>query len=319
MLAQLTRLLRRVALRFALPCLLVLTTYGAVLVAPVAEAHRHAEGLHLVRIVANDNGKDNKDFRGSYSMPTQVPTGLVEIKFFNVGHQGHMAQFFLLKKGVSEALFLQRLAAVANTMDPAKEVVALKALLAIASAAGGADSITQGNEQDVIERLRPGHYVAVCFDTTSDGVAHFERGMAKSFFASDNAKAPVTDDVAPSDGTVLEFDHQINVPHVITQHRPLLLKVVVRDQTHELGLLRVPDGTTKEDLLKCFTGPPSACPLKSPPVDAGGAAAIAPGSTHWVELFLAPGTYAAVCFVPDIMTGMPHAAMGMITVFKVNK
>lgn len=319
MLAHLTRSFRHAVLRFTLPCLLVLTTYGAALVAPVAKAHRQEAGLHLVRIVGNDNGKDNKDFRGSYSMPTQVPTGLVEFKFFNVGRHDHMATFFLLKKGVSEALFLERLAAVANTMDPAKEVVALKALLAIASAAGGADSITPGNEQDVIERLRPGHYVAVCFDTTSDGVAHFERGMAKSFFASDNVRAPVTGDVVLSDGTVLEFDHQINVPQVITQYRPLLLKVTVRDQTHELQLLRVPDGTTKEDLLKCFTGPPSACPLKSPPVDAGGAASIAPGSTHWVELFLAPGTYAAVCFVPDIQTGMPHAAMGMITVFKVNR
>jgi hypothetical protein len=316
MLAQLTRLLRRTALRFILPCLLVLTTYGAVIAAPIAEAHPAGSALHTVRIVARDNGKDNKAFRGSFSMPKAVPTGLVEVQFSNRGSQDHMVQFFLLKRGVSEALFVKRAETLFSTQDPKKVVAALKALLAISSTAGGADSITPGKQQNVIENLRPGHYVAVCFDSTSDGTPHFLLGMTRSFWAVGAGPSHVT---PRSDGTVLEFDHQINVPRVITHSRPLLLKVTVRDQTHEFQLVRVPDGTTKQDLLKCFTGPPSACPLKSPPVDAGGAAAIAPGYSHWVELHLAPGTYAALCFVPDIKTGMPHALMGMITVFKVTR
>lgn len=314
MLAQYSRLLRRTALRFILPCLLVLSTYGAVLAAPVADAHGTESALHTMRIVARDNGKDNAAFRGSFSMPTLVLTGLTEVRFSNGGSQDHMAQFFLLKRGVSESLFVKRLTALFSTQDPAKVVVALKALLAVASAAGGAESITPGKQQNVIENLRPGHYVVVCFDTTSDGTPHFLRGMTRSFFAVGGGASHAAPRAA---GTVLEFDHQINVPHVITHSKPLLLKVVVRDQTHEFGLLRVPDGTTKQDLLNCFTG--TSCSLKAPPIDAGGAAAIAPGSTHWVELNLAPGTYAAVCFVPDIKTGMPHALMGMITVFKVTK
>ena len=34
-------------------------------------------------------------------------------------------------------------------------------------------------------------------------------------------------------------------------------------------------------------------------------------------LDLAPGTYIAVCFVPDEETGVPHALMGMVQVFTV--
>lgn len=314
MLAQPVKLLRRTALRFILPCLLVLSTYGAVLAAPVAEAHATGSSLHTMRIIARDNGKDNKAFRGSFNLPTLVHTGLTEVQFTNRGSQDHMAQFFLLKGGVSEAKFIKRLTALFSTQDPKKVVAALKDLLAIASAAGGAESVTPGSNQNVIENLRPGHYVVVCFDTTSDGTPHFLLGMTKSFFA---VGAGISHATPHSKGTVLEFDHQINVPHVITHSRPLLLKVVVHDQTHEFSLLRVPDGTTRQDLLNCFTG--ASCSLTAPPIDSGGAGAIAPGSTHWVELHLAPGTYAAVCFVPDIKTGMPHALMGMITVFKVTR
>lgn len=298
------------------------TVGGSLVSAPTVSAHAHATQMHNVNIVAHDNGSD-ASFKGSFSMPSKVPTGLVEVTFTNRGAQDHMAQFFRLDSGVSEETFLAKLAALFATQDPAKVVPALHALLNIAAAAGGAESITPGNSQTVIERLAAGHYVIVCFDTTSNGTPHFLLGMHKSFWATAKAWAPVdrneqiVDGAPRSNGTILEFDHSISVPHVISSHKPLLLKVKVRDQTHEFQLLRVPNGTTAAGLLQCFTGPPSACTLTSEPVDAGGAASIAPGSTHWVELHLKPGTYAAVCFVPDINTGMPHAFMGMITVFKV--
>lgn len=323
MLARLTTLLHRAAIRFTLPCLVVLTTAGGVLAAPVAQAHGNKPVMHVVNIEAHDNGKDNAAFRGSFEMPRKVPTGLVEFQFENDGVQSHMAQFFRLKDGVSEKTFLTRLTALFSSQNPKVVVPALKALLAISAAAGGAGSIESGKQQDVIERLRSGHYVAVCFDSTSNGTPHFLLGMFRGFWVSDDAHARVDrderldDGVPVSDGRVLEFDHQINVPHDITEHEPLLLKVTVRDQTHEFGLIRIPDGTTKADLLACFMGSPS-CKLHAPPIDSGGTAAIAPGGTQWVELHLAPGTYAALCFVPDIMTGMPHAFMGMITVFKVS-
>lgn len=322
---MLKRLLTRTSLRITLPCLVALATCTMALPAAAAQAHEgEGPGLREVRIVAHDNGND-KSFQGSFSLPTNVPTGLVEVRFLNQGSEDHMAQFFRLNEGVSQEVFIQRLTPLFTSRDPAVIVLALHALLAISAAAGGADSITPGAEQDVIERLSPGHYVVVCFDTTANGTPHFLLGMAKSFWASDDASAPtdrnerVSDGAPHADGTILESDHLITVPQEITEHERLLLKVTVSDQTHEFQLLRVPDGTTAAELLQCFTGPPSGRALTAPPIDSGGAAAIAPGSTHWVELHLAPGTYAALCFVPDIETGMPHAFMGMITVFTVTK
>lgn len=318
---------RRTHIGRMLAALVTLSTILAICVAfaaPTASAHeREQPVIHTVLIMAHDDG-----VHFSFSMPKQVPAGLVEFVFENRGTQDHMAFAFRLKPGVSQALFIQRLTPVVTSQDPKVVVTALKALLRVASAAGGANSITPGSRQDVIERLNPGHYVLVCLDSTPNGTPHFLLGMARSFFVTDDARAKVErddalDDGAPrANGTILERDHQIVMPSVIHiqhgAHRDgVTFKVKVRDQTHELAILRVPNGTTKQELLNCLTGPPSACALKAPPVDAGGAAAIAPGSTHWVELHLAPGTYAALCFVPDIMTGLPHAFMGMVTIFTV--
>jgi hypothetical protein len=37
----------------------------------------------------------------------------------------------------------------------------------------------------------------------------------------------------------------------------------------------------------------------------------------WTSLTLDAGTYAGICWFPDEETGMPHAFMGMYTVFTV--
>ena len=316
------QLIRNVA-RCALPCLFAFATCGGSLVgAPAVSAHEAS--VHTLDIVAHDNGNDAA-FHGYFSQRTTVPTGLVEVRFHNDGSQDHMAQFFKLKGDVSESTVKARLAAIFSASTPSATVTALHALLDVASAAGGADSITPGASQDVIERLTAGHYVVVCFDTTSNGTPHFLLGMFKGFWAIRGAWAPedngqpVADGNPVSNGTVIEFDHKIVVPRQIRSHEPVTLKIRVYDQTHEFQLLKVPEHTTASPLQQCFMGPPNPCTLTGQPIDSGGAAAIAPGSTHWVELHLVPGTYAALCFVPDIETGMPHALMGMITVFTVRK
>jgi hypothetical protein len=52
-------------------------------------------------------------------------------------------------------------------------------------------------------------------------------------------------------------------------------------------------------------------------VAVGGMGVLAPGLNAQVVLLLAPGTYAAASFVPDVATGEPDAALGMIAVFVV--
>jgi len=42
-----------------------------------------------------------------------------------------------------------------------------------------------------------------------------------------------------------------------------------------------------------------------------------PGLTQWVTLNLTPGTYAMLCFLPDVNTDLPHALEGMVNSFTV--
>ena len=51
----------------------------------------------------------------------------------------------------------------------------------------------------------------------------------------------------------------------------------------------------------------------------GGIRWLSPGATRWTELNLESGAYAALCFVFDPETGMPHAMMGMVDVFTVGE
>jgi hypothetical protein len=51
--------------------------------------------------------------------------------------------------------------------------------------------------------------------------------------------------------------------------------------------------------------------------DVDGLEALSTGMTAWLPLHLEPGTYVAVCFIPDKDSGMPHALEGMAKVFTV--
>ncbi|HEX2194576.1 MAG TPA: hypothetical protein VHK63_06450, partial [Candidatus Limnocylindria bacterium] len=50
-----------------------------------------------------------------------------------------------------------------------------------------------------------------------------------------------------------------------------------------------------------------------------GLGALSAGQTSWLALDLQPGTYVALCFVPDEQTGTPHALMGMVSIFTVDE
>ena len=44
----------------------------------------------------------------------------------------------------------------------------------------------------------------------------------------------------------------------------------------------------------------------------GGVQALDVGATGWFVADLAPGTYAIVCYIPDVVSGTPHYALGMV-------
>lgn len=85
--------------------------------------------------------------------------------------------------------------------------------------------------------------------------------------------------------------------------------------------MRVPANTTRQQIITCVSQqkPSSACQkLLAAAIPAGGSEAIAPNSADRLEVHLRAGTYAVLCFVPN-MKGMPHAMLGMVNVFTVGQ
>lgn len=91
---------------------------------------------------------------------------------------------------------------------------------------------------------------------------------------------------------------------------------------HHAVVFRVPEGVTADAIVADFVSLMSGTPPAGPPLIAqfthvGYAALQSGGQTTWIELDLAPGTYAVICFIIDPATGMPHVVNGMVTTFTV--
>ena len=95
-------------------------------------------------------------------------------------------------------------------------------------------------------------------------------------------------------------------------------------QPHIMVLFRGPAGITMDQIMTLLQMPENATPPPSIPYQESdfnfnepGLGAISAGQTSWLALDLEPGTYIALCFVPDEQTGAPHALMGMVQIFTV--
>tara|TARA_B100000315_G_scaffold212017_1_gene209144 strand:+ start:2449 stop:3285 length:837 start_codon:yes stop_codon:yes gene_type:complete len=88
-------------------------------------------------------------------------------------------------------------------------------------------------------------------------------------------------------------------------------------ELHHQQLIKLPEGTSSEDLMAAFAQGPGAPP---PPgiESAGGVSVLAPGGSGTATLNLQPGNYVMICFVPN-GEGVPHFALGMATPLTVTE
>ena len=91
------------------------------------------------------------------------------------------------------------------------------------------------------------------------------------------------------------------------------------DQWPEMVLFKLQEGTTEEDLVQMLMSDQQ--PQGPPPFEgAGYFGPVSNGDSFWVPLDLEPGTYAAVCFLPDLAdpaSGKSHVEEGMVKTFQV--
>lgn len=95
-------------------------------------------------------------------------------------------------------------------------------------------------------------------------------------------------------------------------------------QPHFMVLVRADKPVTMDQVMAMVALPDNATPPPSLGVGeqdfsfaVPGIATLGPGETTWVAMDLAPGTYVALCFFPDQAKGVPHAMLGMASVFTV--
>lgn len=102
----------------------------------------------------------------------------------------------------------------------------------------------------------------------------------------------------------------------------------VGEQPHFMGVGQLPDGTTSDDvmgLLESEFGMAMGTPVATPDdalsfedvVEVFSTGDQSAGTTAWYVLTLEPGTFSAVCFIPDAETELPHAMLGMVEVFDI--
>jgi hypothetical protein len=171
---------------------------------------------------------------------------------------------------------------------------------------------TQG--QAIVD-LEPGSY----------GVLNPGNGIVAALDVTVADATPITN-VEPTAAISVEMREYtyVGLPERMAPGQQVWRLTTTGEQPHELALLRLPDGTTFDQIMTALATPPDATPESgglafTDLIPVGGVGYLSPGRTAWAVLDLTPGTYAALCFVPDRETGMPHAAMGMVAVFQVGE
>jgi hypothetical protein len=255
---------------------------------------------HVLDVTASNTSDGSSD---TYALSTDhLKAGIVQVRLHNAGNVTHQVQLLRLHDGVTPAFYRQALLASQGG-----------AALVYADATGGSNGIDPGGFQVSYMDLSAGTYVAMCFlSDGGDGAPHFAHGMFSPF----TVEGQGTSAHPPGHvlGSIDAFSFGFTMPAVVDGHGLYQFTNTATSDTHEATLLRLAPGKHASDVLAWIEGGQSG----PPPISgsAGGAGAMAPGTSMWVQLNLEPGDYVAVCFVPDDEPPhLPHAALGMVQGF----
>lgn len=235
----------------------------------------------------------------AFEIPATIRAGFVAVDLVNAGAEPHHAQLMRLNEGVTPAQFQEAL-----QKGP-------EAALPLVTLVGGPGVVATRGRQRVSLDLVPGTYVIACFVESPDGTPHVAKGMLSIFTVTGRAGRSGQ---LQSAGDIVLSDFAFAFPKNFTGRGTY--RVVNRGaQPHEVGFLRLAPGKTLEEVKAFFAGQAPAGP--PPIIPAGGTQGLHRGLSNYVRLNLAPGTYMAVCFIPDPASGKPHTELGMITTFQV--
>jgi hypothetical protein len=287
-------ILRRLPTSSLLPPLIgagaLLLVLGCQVTAPPAPTATPAPAAQSITIAASDY---------TFSTPETLPAGLTTIRLTNSGQEPHHAQLLRLNDGVS---FDQFTAALQQEGEGALRLV---------SGEGGPGAIDPQGNSEVTLDLKPGTYALACFIAGPDGVPHLMKGMLKPIQVT---PSPAPAAVPPAvRGTFTLKDFAFEMPDVLPAGTATYKVVNAGPQMHELNVLKLAPNKTLQDALAWEVSPAGPPPFEA----AGGINAFSADGSGYMTLDLQPGTYVAVCNVPDPASGMPHTHRGLLKQFTV--
>ena len=253
----------------------------------------------------------------AYDIPDTVEAGYVTFTLVNDGAEDHHAQILRLNEGTDLEGLLQ-------AFDERGEA----AIAEHGSFVGGPGLTSPGHESSSIVRLDAGSYVAICFVPSPDGSLHLEKGMVREFTVT----GEVDGHEPEADVTAALTDFGFEAPSEVPAGEQTWEVVNGGPQPHEIQFVRLDEGVTFDQFLEGLSaqavpaspgaghgdahgGAEVSTPLAAvdPPfTSVGGVQALDVGATGWFAADLAPGTYAIVCYIPDVVSGTPHYALGMV-------
>lgn len=114
--------------------------------------------------------------------------------------------------------------------------------------------------------------------------------------------------------TVTMADYSFDLPAEVPAGPTRWVGVNAGAEEHHMTIVRFAEGQTLDGLFGDFLADPTATLNKYEFVP--GPQAVAPGGVEAIDADLEPGSYVAVCVIPDAQ-GVPHAAKGMVKPFTV--
>jgi hypothetical protein len=230
-----------------------------------------------------------EDFK--FDAPDVIPAGLTEFRFLNKGPALHHMALLKLAGGKTVDDLANALAKPGPLPSWAKEL-------------GGPNASAPGEEANATLILEAGNYALICF-VDIGGPPHFTKGMVKPLRV-----VPPTGPSGPkprADVTATLFDYNFKLSAPVRAGKRTIRVHNTGLQHHEVQLVQLAPGASLADFMKWMEkmeGPPPGKPL-------GGIAGIESGMSQYFTADFVPGSYALICFLPDVKDGKPHFAHGM--------
>jgi hypothetical protein len=240
-----------------------------------------------------------------FDLPPEVEADRYLVTLDNQGEEGLDAQFVQVPKGRS-------VDELAKALDDPNEATAW---LFDATWAGG-PTVLAGNQGQTIVDLAAGKWAVI-----AEGYAPFALSVSPVIPYAH----PMVDPVSAATIELSEYGFK-GLTDNFKPGKQVWKVTNTGDQPHFLELVKAPGPVTVDQVMDALmsTEDPNAVPaagaLDLETIEGvGGIGTISPGRTGWYVTDLEPGTYVALCFVPDRESGMPHVMMGMVGVFTISE